>query len=52
MCPHTLKKRLKPLAKSSRTKQYCKSSYTIPEKPPEEKVVNKPRQRQMPFNLK
>jgi hypothetical protein len=29
MCPHISKKKSKPLTKSSRTKQYCKSSYTI-----------------------
>jgi len=28
-CMHTVKQKSKPLAKSSRTKQYCKGSYTI-----------------------
>jgi len=37
MCPHASKKRSKALAKSSRTKQSCKSSYTIPKKPLEER---------------
>jgi hypothetical protein len=37
MCPHTLKKRSKPFVKSCRTKQYHKSSYTIPEGPLEER---------------
>jgi hypothetical protein len=37
MCPHTLKKRLKPLAKSSKTKQSRRSSYTIFERPPEKR---------------
>jgi hypothetical protein len=32
MCPYTSKKKLKPFTKSSRTKQSCKSSYTIPKK--------------------
>jgi hypothetical protein len=32
MCPHTLKRNKKPFAKSSRTKQFRKSSYTILEK--------------------
>jgi hypothetical protein len=30
MCPHTSKKISKPLAKLSKTKQFHKSSYTIP----------------------
>jgi hypothetical protein len=29
MCPHTSKKKSKPFAKSSRTKQFCNRSYTI-----------------------
>ncbi len=29
MCLHISKQKPKPIAKSSRTKQYCKSSYTI-----------------------
>ncbi len=33
MCPHTLKKKPKPFAKSSKTKQSRKSSYTIPKGP-------------------
>jgi len=37
MCPHTLKKRLKPLAESSGIKQSHKSSCTIPEGPPKER---------------
>jgi hypothetical protein len=37
MCPHTSEKRSKAFAKSSRTKQFYKSSYTIPKRPPEEK---------------
>ncbi len=37
MCPHTSKERSKPLAESSRTKHFRKSSYTIPKGPPEEK---------------
>jgi hypothetical protein len=35
MCPHISKKRSKPFAKSSGTKQSHKSSYTIPKGPPE-----------------
>ncbi len=37
MCPHTSKKRLKPLAKAYGTKQFGRSSYTIFEKPLEER---------------
>jgi hypothetical protein len=37
MWPHNLKKRLKPLTKSSRTKQSYRSSYTIPKRPLEER---------------
>jgi hypothetical protein len=36
MCPHTFKKS-KSLTKSYGTKQYHKSSYTIHERPPNEK---------------
>jgi hypothetical protein len=41
MCPHTSKKRSKPFVKSSRTKQYHKNSYTIPERPPKERHSEK-----------
>ncbi len=37
MCPHTTKKRSKPLAKSFRTKQSHKSSYTVFEGPLKER---------------
>jgi hypothetical protein len=37
MCPHILKKSSKPFVKSSGTKQCHKSSYTISERPPEER---------------
>jgi hypothetical protein len=37
MCPHTSKKRLKPLVKSFGTKQFHKSSYIIFEGPLKEK---------------
>jgi len=37
MCPHTLKKRLKPFVKSFGTKHSYKGSYTVFEGPPEER---------------
>jgi len=37
MCPHTLKKRSKPLIESFGIKQFRKSSYTIPKRPSEER---------------
>jgi hypothetical protein len=37
MCPHTLKKKLKPFVESFGTKNYCKNSYTIPKGPPKER---------------
>jgi hypothetical protein len=37
MCPHTSKKISKPLAKSSKAKQFHKSSYTRPKGLPNER---------------
>jgi hypothetical protein len=45
MCPHILKKRSKPLVESFGTKQYHRGSYNIFKRPPEENVVNEPRER-------
>ncbi len=35
--PHTFKKKLEPFVESSRTKEFHKSSYTIPKGPPEKR---------------